>query len=87
MIALLTMFRGDVEAEVELQLDGHPFRLSAAGGRLRAASGRAETPDAVIATEPGTLATVLWHGEDPARLAISGDRALAERFLRAFAGT
>jgi DNA-binding HxlR family transcriptional regulator len=81
VIALMTMFRGGVEGTFELRLDGHAFSVSAAGGRLDAARGPAESPDAVIEGDPGTLASVLWHGADPRRLAVTGD---ARAFLRAF---
>ena len=84
VIALLTMFHGDLEGTFELRLDGHAFAVEAAGGRLDASRGRADDPVAVIETSPGPLASVLWHGADPAQLAISGDRRAARRFLRAF---
>ena len=81
VIALMTMFAGDLEGTFELRLDGHVFALRAAGGQLEAARGRAETPDAVIEGSPGALASVLWHGADSRRLNLTGD---ARRFLRAF---
>jgi len=81
VIALMTMFRGDLEGTFELRLDGHAFSLSAADGRLDAMRGPATDPDAVIEGMPGTLASVLWHGADPRQLAVKGD---ARRFLRAF---
>jgi DNA-binding HxlR family transcriptional regulator len=81
VIALMTMFRGELEGTFELRLDGHVFQLEAAGGRLEAARGSAEAPDAVIETSPGTLASVLWHGADARQLSVTGD---ARRFLRAF---
>ena len=46
--------------------------------------GPAEVPDATIEGDPGTLATVLWHGREPAALAIEGDRRKAKRFLGLF---
>jgi DNA-binding HxlR family transcriptional regulator len=81
VIALMTMFRGELEGTYELRLDGHAFRVAAREGRLDAARGRAEAPDAVIETSPGTLASVLWHGADARQLTITGD---ARPFLRAF---
>jgi DNA-binding HxlR family transcriptional regulator len=81
VIALMTMFRGNLEGTFELRLRGHAFELRAADGRLDARRGRATAPDAVIEGEPGTLASVLWHGDDPAKLTVTGD---ARRFLRAF---
>jgi DNA-binding HxlR family transcriptional regulator len=84
VIALMTMFRGELEGRFELRLDGHAFRVDAADGRLDAARGPAVAPDAVIETSPGTLASVLWHGADARQLAVTGDRRAAGRFLRAF---
>jgi DNA-binding HxlR family transcriptional regulator len=81
VIALMTMFHGDLEGTFELRLDGHAFALHAADGRLDAKRGRATDPIAVIEGAPGMLASVLWHGTDPRQLAITGD---ASRFLRAF---
>ena len=81
VIALMTMFRGDLEGTFELRLDGHVFRLEATDGRLEAERGRAADPDAVIEGSPGTLASVLWHGADARQLEVTGD---ARRFLRAF---
>jgi DNA-binding HxlR family transcriptional regulator len=81
VIALMTMFAGDLEGEYELRLDGHVFALRAADGRLDAARGAATDPAAVIEGRPGALASVLWHGADTGQLTITGD---ARRFLRAF---
>ena len=84
VIALMTMFRGELEGRFELRLDGHAFRIEAVDGRLDAAHGPAEAPDAVIEASPGTLASVLWHGADARQLVVTGDRRAAGRFLRAF---
>jgi DNA-binding HxlR family transcriptional regulator len=84
VIALMTTFCGDLEGTFELRLDGDVFNLRTAHGRLEAARGPATEPAAVIEGEPGTLASVLWHGADPASLAVAGDRRAARRFLRAF---
>jgi DNA-binding HxlR family transcriptional regulator len=92
VIALKTVFApdGGAPARYELRLGEQTFRLELADGRLEAARGAADGADAVIATDPGVLATVLWHGralEDAERsgaLAISGSRRAAKRFLRLF---
>lgn len=81
VIALMTMFSGDLAGTYELRLDGQVFRVSAADGELDAARGPATEPAAVIEGSPGALASVLWHGADARRLTVTGD---ARRFLRAF---
>jgi hypothetical protein len=54
------------------------------------ARGGAERPDAIIETDPVTLAGVLWHGRSLAQtvrrgaMRLDGDRAAAESFLRLF---
>jgi DNA-binding HxlR family transcriptional regulator len=93
-IALKTLFAPDaadgLDATYELRLGEDRFRVRVAGGRLDIARGSAEAPDATIQTDPGTLATVLWHGRKlvEARrsgdVAISGDDAAAKRFLGLF---
>lgn len=94
VVALPSLFdadrAGDLDATFQLELDGDEFVAGVAGGRLTVARGRAPAADAVIATDPGTLARVLWH-ERPLRDAIAageatvaGDRRAADRFLRLF---
>ena len=48
--------------------------------------GAAADPDATIATGPGTLEHVLWHGHPLATedLSITGNREAAVRFLTMF---
>jgi DNA-binding HxlR family transcriptional regulator len=87
VIALKTTFqpataRG-LDAGVELRLDDQPFTARVADGRFEVVRGSADQPDATIATAPGTLASVLWHGGE-GELRIEGDRRAAERFLRLF---
>ena len=94
MVALPSLFdagrAGDLDATYELDLDGDEFVAGVAGGRLTRERGRAPAADAVIATDPGTLAQILWH-ERPLRDAIAageatvaGDRRALDRFLRLF---
>jgi DNA-binding HxlR family transcriptional regulator len=85
VVALKTLFRpGGADARVELRLDGQPFDARIADGTFEVTRGAADAPDATIAADPGLLASVLWHGGDPAALAIEGDKRAAKRFLRAF---
>ena len=77
-------------ASYELRLGEQRFRVAVADGRLEVARGGAEAPDATIETDPGTLATVLWHGRrlDEARrsgeVATTGDRRAITRFMGLF---
>jgi DNA-binding HxlR family transcriptional regulator len=94
VIALLTVFdpsaAPDLTGTYELQLDEHPFRARVADGRIEFRRGSAEAPTVTIATDPGTLANVLWHGrsiadaERAGEMAIGGDRREAKRFLGLF---
>jgi DNA-binding HxlR family transcriptional regulator len=77
-------------ASYELRLGEQHFRLDVGDGRIEIARGSAPVPDATIETDPGTLASVLWHGRklDEARrtgdLAIEGDRKAVSRFVALF---
>ena len=88
VIALITLFdpaAADGRDETyELRLDDQPFRLRVAGGRLEAARGGADRPDAVIATDPATLSQVLWHGGKLSQITVEGDRDAAKRFVKLF---
>ena len=93
-IALKTLFAPSatdgLPATYELRLGEERFRVQVVGGRLDIARGSAEAPDATIETDPGTLATVLWHGRKlgEARrsgdLRIDGNEQAAKRFLGLF---
>ena len=91
VIALKSLFApaaaGGRAASYELRLGEQRFRLDVADGRIEIARGSAPGADATVETDPGTLASVLWHGRklDEARragdLAIEGDRAAVTRLL------
>ena len=89
MLALKTMFAPSARLlgryEVRLGADVYDVRVD--GDRLDVSRGAAERPDATIATDPGTLATVLWHGGAEADLRVEGDRAAVSRFLDLFRKT
>jgi DNA-binding HxlR family transcriptional regulator len=89
MLALKTMFRpsGRPRGRYEIRLGDVAYDVRVDGTRLDVARGTAERPDATIATDPGTLATVLWHGGDEADLDVEGDRAAVTRFLGYFRET
>jgi DNA-binding HxlR family transcriptional regulator len=94
VIALKSLFAPSaadgMAATYELRLGEQRFRLDVADGRLELARGSAPAPDATLETDPGTLASVLWHERrlDEARragdLAIEGDRAAVTRLLALF---
>jgi DNA-binding HxlR family transcriptional regulator len=88
VIALITTFdpgAADGRDETfELRLDDQPFRLRVAGGELDAARGTADPAIATIATDPATLAEVLWHGGKLSQFEVEGDRAAAKRFVKLF---
>ena len=79
-----------LRASYELRFSDQHFGLRVEDGRLDVARGSADAPDATITTDPGTLATVLWHGralEEARRagdLATEGDRRAVKRFLALF---
>jgi DNA-binding HxlR family transcriptional regulator len=81
VIALKTLFApGAAEglrASYELRFGEQHFELQVADGRIEVARGSAQTPDATIETDPGTLATILWHGRELDEARGSGDIALA----------
>jgi DNA-binding HxlR family transcriptional regulator len=94
VLALKTLFdpgaAGRVDEEIELRLDGEPFRARVANGAFDVARGAARDPIATIATDPATLSRVLWHGRKvtgalrSGDLTIEGDAAAARRFLALF---
>jgi DNA-binding HxlR family transcriptional regulator len=94
VIALKTLFEpataDGMRATYALRLGEHRFRLRIADGRLDVARGEAEAPDAILETDPGTLANVLWHGRKAAEarragdIAVSGDQRAATRLLGLF---
>jgi DNA-binding HxlR family transcriptional regulator len=93
-IALKTLFAPSatdgLPATYELRLGEDRFRIEVAGGRFDIARGAAEAPHATIESDPGTLASVLWHGlklADARRsgeLTISGNEEAGKRFLAMF---
>ena len=94
MIALKTLFdpaaAGGTDASYELRLGEQQFHARVAGGELHVARGAAERPVATVASDPGTLSAVLWHGRKLADAVASGDvriegsKRAANRFLRLF---
>jgi DNA-binding HxlR family transcriptional regulator len=81
VIALKTLFApdadNDLSASFELRLGEQHFAVQVADGDIAIARGSAQAPDATIETDPGTLATILWHGRELDEALRSGDIALA----------
>jgi DNA-binding HxlR family transcriptional regulator len=79
-----------LRASYDLRLGEDRFRIEVADDEIQAARGDADQADATIDTDPGTLDAVLWQGRPLAdaqrsgTLAIEGDKAAVERFLRLF---
>ena len=94
VIALKSLFAADIadglSASYELRLGEQRFVIDVADERIEIARGGAPAPDAIIESDAGTLASVLWHGRklDEARragdVAIEGDRRSVTRFLALF---
>ena len=94
MIALKTTFdpaaAAGLDAEYELRLGEDRFRAHISGAELTLVRGGADSPTAVIETDPATLTGLLWHGralDDALRsgqLRIEGSRRAVKRLLRLF---
>jgi DNA-binding HxlR family transcriptional regulator/putative sterol carrier protein len=74
----------------ELRLGEDRFRAEIADGRFEISRGSAERPDAIIETDPATLAGLVYGDRTPAEalrsgdLKVTGDQSAVERFLFLF---
>jgi alkyl sulfatase BDS1-like metallo-beta-lactamase superfamily hydrolase len=74
----------------ELRLDEQSFTARVSDGDLELSRGAPESAEAIIASDPGTLTAVLWHGRrltDALRageITVDGNRAAVGRFLKLF---
>ena len=94
MLSLRTMFdpraAEGLHASFELRLGEDRFRAGVSDGRLEIGRGTADGPDAIVETDPGTLAALVYEDRplDEAlrsgALKIEGDRLAVERFLGLF---
>jgi len=94
MLALRTMFdpaaAGGFRGVFELRLGEERFRAEVADGRLDLARGAADDPDAVIETDPSTLAAVAFDGRPLAdatragEMCVEGDKGAVKRLFRLF---
>jgi DNA-binding HxlR family transcriptional regulator/putative sterol carrier protein len=94
ILSFRTMFdpraAAGIEASYELRLGEDRFRAEVADGRFEVERGSAEEPDAIMESDPGTLAALVYEGHDLAdalrtgEIRIEGDRSAVERFLTLF---
>jgi DNA-binding HxlR family transcriptional regulator len=94
VLALKTLFdparAAGLTATCELRVGDQTFDARVHDGRFAIARGPAETPDATITADAGTVQQILWHGRAVREairakaLVLAGDRRAAERFLTAF---
>jgi DNA-binding HxlR family transcriptional regulator len=79
-----------LRAVYELRLGEDRFRIVVEDDEIEVARGGAEHADAMIDTDPDTLAAVLWEDRPLAdaqrsgRMATEGDKATVQRFVRLF---
>jgi alkyl sulfatase BDS1-like metallo-beta-lactamase superfamily hydrolase len=79
-----------VRASYELRLGEDQFRVVVDDGRFEVVRGAADGPDAVIETDPATLAALVYEGRDLAEalrsgeVKIEGDASALESFLGFF---
>ena len=79
-----------IERGYELRLGEDIFRAVVDDGRFEIVRGSADRPDAIVETDPATLAALAYEGRDLAEalrsvdLRIEGDRSAVERFLGLF---
>ncbi len=94
ILSFRTMFDAQaaegLNASYELRLGEDRFRAEVADGRFEVERGGAEEPDAIIETDPGTLAALVYEGRDLVEalrtgdLEIEGDESMVARFLSLF---
>jgi len=92
LLALKTVYdpAAGLHATFALRIDGEWFRLTAAGGSIDIARGRPGHSAVAMETDVATLRSVAFGREPVAaaeragRLAVEGDRHLAERFAQMF---
>ena len=65
-----------LDAGYELRLGDVPFRIRIADGRFEASHGEAESPDATIRSDPGTIAGIVFQGKPLGKAVEAGDVAI-----------
>ena len=94
VLSFRTMFdplaANGLTASYELRLGENRFRAEVADGRFEIVRGSAERPDAIIETDAGTLAALVYEGRELAEavrsgdVKIEGDESAVARFLTLF---
>ncbi len=94
ILALRTMFDPQaaegIGASYELRLGEDRFYAVVAEGRFEVARGSEDRPDAIIETDPATLAALVYSGRQLAEamrsgdIEIEGDESAVERFVDLF---
>jgi DNA-binding HxlR family transcriptional regulator len=94
ILSLTTLFDPKLapgfDARLDLRLGEHRFRAEVGDGRLVVEPGEAESPDAVVTTDAGTLLALAHRRRDfeeavgAGDIEIEGDRAVVARFLGLF---
>lgn len=84
MLSMRTMLSasaaGELEARIELHMNGEPFHwMRARSGEVRIGRGEIGDPDLVISGSPSEIAGYIYAGAPLSTLHIEGDRRLAER--------
>ncbi len=79
-----------LDTTYELRIGEDRFRADVSGGRLEIERGEAVRPDAIVESDAGTLAPLVYEGEDLGEalrsgdVKITGDEAAVARFLTLF---
>ncbi|WP_211588992.1 winged helix-turn-helix transcriptional regulator [Allorhizocola rhizosphaerae] len=73
-----------LKASYELRFGEHRYHACVNGSRFEIGRGPAAAPDAVIDSDPNTLAAVIYDGADVGMLRFAGDRFFVERFVKLF---
>lgn len=94
MLSIRAMFQPeaavDWKARVELRFGSDTYYATVDNGKISTGRGPADTPDLILETDPGTLASILYDKRSPAdavqagQLTMTGSKALLKRWTRCF---
>ena len=88
VLALRTTFdasaAGELRARVELHMGADRFAAEITEGGFRVVRGEHLDPDAVLTVDAGALQGIVFGGAALPPGAVTGDRTVAERFVRLF---